>query len=65
MVTDENKNLILGFLQSSAKAVISDFEKLLPSLNRNQIHKILKTLKLENKIEFVGNKKDGYWRAIN
>ncbi len=65
MVTDENKNLILGFLQSSAKAVISDFEKLLPSLNRNQIYKILKTLKLENKIEFVDNKKDGYWRAIN
>ncbi len=58
---EEKKALILSHLKNHNKGTIQEFEQTLPSLNRNQIHKLLKALKKEGKIEFKGTKKFGSW----
>ncbi len=62
---EEKKALILKHIKNHKKGTIKEFEQVIPSLNRNQIHKLLKYLKKEDKIEFVGSKKAGYWIIKN
>lgn len=63
--SEEKKALILKHLNENDKGTILEFEQILTSLNRNQIHKLLKSLKKEEKIEFIGSRKFGYWRIKN
>jgi ATP-dependent DNA helicase RecG len=61
---EEKKALILSHLKNHNQGTIQEFEQALPSLTRNQIHKLLKALKKEGKIEFKGSKKFGSWFSI-
>lgn len=59
---EEKKSLILRHLQEYPKGFIKDFEQAIPSLSRGQIHTLLKLLKKEEKIEYIGHKRRGFWR---
>lgn len=62
--TEHNKALLLEHLQHHHKGFISDFEQALPTLSRNQIHSLLKKLKADKKVRFVGSQKTGYWEKL-
>lgn len=63
--SEEKKALIIKHLNENEQGSILEFEQILTSLNRDQIHKLLKSLKKDNKIEFIGSRKFGYWRIKN
>jgi ATP-dependent DNA helicase RecG len=58
---ETNKALILEHLRHHKKGVIKEFEEVLPSLTRNQIHSLIKELKTEGKVTHNGGKKLGFW----
>jgi ATP-dependent DNA helicase RecG len=58
---ETNKALILEHLRHHKRGVIKEFEEVLPSLTRNQIHSLLKELKAEGKAVHSGGKKLGFW----
>lgn len=62
LITFENKRKILDYLATRNSANINEIEVLMSNLNRNQIHKILQSLKSDGRIEFTGQKKSGFWR---
>jgi ATP-dependent DNA helicase RecG len=58
---ETNKELILQHLRHHKEGVIKEFEEVLPSLTRNQIHSLLKELKAEKKAIHFGGRKLGHW----
>jgi ATP-dependent DNA helicase RecG len=60
---ETNKALLLNHLKHHGKGTIEEFEGVLPSLTRNQIHGLLKELKKEGKIARVGGKRFGHWEV--
>lgn len=60
-----NKALIMAHLEHhSGKGTIQEFEEALPDLNRNQIHSLLKELKAEAKVQYVGPRRGGHWESL-
>ncbi len=63
--TEEKKMLLIKHFQHFQKAKVDEFYDVISSLNREQIKYILKILKKENRVRYVGsNKRDGYWELI-
>lgn len=63
--TEEKKMLLIKHLGHFPKAKVEEFDDVIPSLNREQIKYLLKVLKKENRVRYVGtNKRDGYWELI-
>jgi len=58
---DQNKMLLLQHLQHHSKGMIKEFEEVLPSQSRGQIHRLLSELRNEGKVCYVGARKGGYW----
>ncbi|MBI5787296.1 MAG: putative DNA binding domain-containing protein [Candidatus Schekmanbacteria bacterium] len=58
---DTNKMLIIEHLKHFTKGKITDFEAVFPGMKRQQIHRLLHSLKKEGKIEFRGSQKSGFW----
>lgn len=59
---ETNKSLILSHLEHhGGKGVIQEFQQALRGLTRHQIGSLLKELKQEGKIRFVGERKFGHW----
>ncbi len=56
---ETNKELILLHLRHHKTGFIKEFEEVLPSLTRNQIHALLKELKAEGKATHTGRQKLG------
>lgn len=61
---EEKKALIIKHLQEHKKGYIHDFEQLLPTLRRAQIHTLLINLKQQGKIRHLGGRKFGYWELV-
>lgn len=59
-----NKELIIAHLNNYGFGRIKEFERMFPNLNRDQIHSLLKELKLSGKIRYTGKKRTGYWERI-
>lgn len=59
--TEEKKALIIKHLKEHLKGTIQEFEQLLPSLSRNQIHGLLRNLRREGKLKSEGRSKGGFW----
>lgn len=62
--SEEKMALIVKHLKQHKKGVFSDFEQIFPSLNRNQIGRLLKLLKKEGIVRFRGSRKSGYWEMV-
>ena len=59
---ETNKALIIRHLEKNEnRGSIKEFEQVLPDLTRDQIHTLLKELKLSGKVIFNGPKRQGYW----
>jgi ATP-dependent DNA helicase RecG len=61
---ETNKALILTHLDHHGQGTIKEFEEVLAPLNRNQIHGLLKELRDEKKIRYVGSRRSGYWEKV-
>ncbi|MFH0989739.1 MAG: RNA-binding domain-containing protein [bacterium] len=62
--SEEKKALILKHLKEHGKGIYSDFGQLFPTLNRNQIARLLKLLRKGNKIRHIGTRKSGHWELV-
>ncbi|MBI4865066.1 MAG: putative DNA binding domain-containing protein [Candidatus Riflebacteria bacterium] len=58
---ETNKELLLKHLDHYGRATISDFEEILPHLNRDRIYALLKELRSEGRIRRVGEKRGSQW----
>jgi ATP-dependent DNA helicase RecG len=58
---ETNKELIIRHLKHHQRGTILEFEEVLPTLTRYQIHSLLKDLRSEGRILHVGPKKGGFW----
>jgi ATP-dependent DNA helicase RecG len=58
---ETNKELIIRHLKHHHRGTILEFEEVLPSLTRYQIHSLLKELRTERRVQHVGPKKGGHW----
>ena len=58
---DTNKELIVKHLKHHQRGTILEFEEVLPSLTRYQIHSLLKDLKKAGRVVHLGPKKGGFW----
>jgi len=58
---ETNKELIIKHLHHYKKGSLNEFHQVLPNLSRHQIYSLLKSLKTENRIKFIGSKRGGYW----
>jgi len=58
---ETNKQLLIEHLKNHTSGKIKEFEEVLPELTRSQIHSLLKELKRENKIKYIGPKRLGHW----
>ncbi|MEZ4789977.1 MAG: ATP-binding protein [Planctomycetaceae bacterium] len=58
---ETNKELLLKHLRNFGQGTMSKFMAVLPSLTRGQVSTLLKELKNDNKIHFVGVKRGGHW----
>ena len=58
---ETNKELIVRHLQHHKKGTIKEFEEVLPTLKRTQIHSLLIELKAETRIAHRGGRKHGHW----
>jgi ATP-dependent DNA helicase RecG len=58
---ETNKELILRHLKNHQRGTILEFEEVLPSLTRYQIHSLLKDLRRESRVAHIGPKKGGHW----
>jgi ATP-dependent DNA helicase RecG len=59
---ETNKELIIRHLKHHKKGTIKEFEEVLPTLKRTQIHTLLMELKAENRIVHHGGRKLGHWK---
>jgi ATP-dependent DNA helicase RecG len=59
--TEEKKALIIKHLKEHGEGTIGEFEQVLPSLSRNQIHGLLRNLRNEGKVKAMGRSKGAYW----
>jgi ATP-dependent DNA helicase RecG len=59
---ETNKELIIRHLKHHRRGTILEFEEVLPSLTRYQIHSLLKQLRAEGRVQHVGPKKGGFWQ---
>jgi len=59
---DQKKELILNHLRKNEKGYAQDMEEGL-SLKRKDVNNLLSELKRAGKIEFIGARKTGYWKA--
>ncbi len=57
----EKKELILKHLRNHQKGNMAEFHQIFPNLTRYQIHTLLKSLKKEGQIKYIGPPKNGYW----
>jgi ATP-dependent DNA helicase RecG len=57
----EKKELILKHLRTHHKGNMEEFRQIFPALTRYQIHTLLKSLKKEEKIKYIGPVKTGHW----
>lgn len=62
---ETNKELLLKHLRNFGHASMSKFLGVLPSLTRWQVTTLLKELRSEGKIHFVGVKRAGHWALTN
>ena len=62
---ETNKELLLKHLRNFEHASMSKFLGVLPSLTRWQITTLLKELRSEGRIHFVGVKRAGHWALTN
>jgi ATP-dependent DNA helicase RecG len=58
---ETNKQLLLKHLHLHGASSIADLEQVTPSLNRNQVHYLLKLLKAEGKVKLGGHTRDSKW----
>jgi ATP-dependent DNA helicase RecG len=58
---ETNKELIVQHLKHHRQGTILEFEEVLPALTRYQIHSLLKELRRETRVAYVGPKKGGHW----
>ena len=58
-----NKELIVRHLKHHRRGTILEFEEVLPALTRFQIHTLLKALRTEGRVAYVGPKKGGHWES--
>ena len=58
---ETNKELLVKHLKHHCRGTILEFEEVLPSLTRYQIHSLLKQLRGEGRVAHVGPKKGGHW----
>jgi ATP-dependent DNA helicase RecG len=58
---ETNKELIIKHLHHYNKGSLNEFHQVLPNLSRHQIYSLLKSLKTEKRIKFIGSKRGGYW----
>jgi len=58
---ETHKALILKHLEMHEIGTIQEFEQLLPSLTRNQIHALIKELRKEGRVVFVGSRHAGHY----
>jgi len=59
---EKQKDTLIQFLSKNHKASLSDLMELFSMSDRNKIYNILRPLKKEGLIEFIGEKKTGYWK---
>jgi len=60
----KQKEILILFLAKHQQATLSDFMALFSLSDRNKIYNILRPLKRDGLIEFIGEKKKGYWKLI-
>lgn len=60
----QNKMLLVQHLQNHGIGTIGEFEEVLPSKTRNQIHRLLAELRTEGQLRYVGSRKSGHWELI-
>jgi len=58
---ETNKELIIRHLNHHQRGRILEFEEVLPTLTRDQIHSLLRELKQEGRVQHIGTKKGGFW----
>ncbi|MDP3148223.1 MAG: ATP-binding protein [Ignavibacteria bacterium] len=59
---EKQEAALIQFLSKHHKVSLSDLMELFSLSDRNKIYNILRPLKKEGLIEFVGDKKTGYWK---
>ena len=62
---ETRKELLLKHLKHYGRGKLEEFYQVLPNLSRHQIYSLLKSLKSEGRISFVGSKKSGHWEMTN
>ncbi len=61
---ENQKQTIINFLNENKKATLSELIDLFPRFDRNKVYNLLRPLKKEGLIEFVGDKKTGFWKLV-
>jgi ATP-dependent DNA helicase RecG len=62
---EEMKSLLLRYLeQNERRGKLPEFQELLPGLSRKQVHTLLKQLREEGKVRFIGPHRTGHWEMI-
>ena len=61
---ETNKALLLAHIRHQGQGTIQEFEQVLPGLTRYQIHSLLKELKREVRIRYVGNRRQGHYELM-
>jgi len=61
---ETNKELIFKHLTHYKRGSLDEFHQVLPNLSRHQIYSLLKSLKNEKRIKFIGSKRGGYWEPL-
>jgi ATP-dependent DNA helicase RecG len=61
---ETNKALLLKHLSHYRRGSLNEFHQVLPNLSRHQIYSLLKSLKKEKRITFIGSKRGGYWELL-
>ena len=62
---ETNKQLLLKHLEHFPKSTTEQFREVLPSLTRGQLGSLMRSLKEEGKVRFVGVTKAGYWERTD
>ncbi len=58
----KQKELIISHLSKNSKGLLNDFKDIFPELKRMDISNLLQELKREEKVEFCGSSKKGFWK---
>lgn len=59
--TETKKTLLLKHLEHHLQGRFSEFKDVIPGLTDDQLKGLLKSLRKENKIKFIGAHRNGYW----